>query len=333
MQHTRGRTARRIGMAAGCLAALAIATGGSAQAGNLEPAGINLGGTSFFDGFGGTSPGLSYLGYYQYSHLDRIVDNNGNSVGVIPAPRIDVLTVVNQLAYTTGETFFGGQAHLGFTGLLPLLHFNTSVGPGSVIPLSSQDGFGDLTLGADLQFNPVIESGRPVFSQRVELDLIAPIGRYSTSINVNPGAHFWSLSPYWAGTWLPTPKTEVSLRLNYLYNFSNSDTGIPGVSSDRAGQAAWANFAMSYAVTPTLNVGINGYYFRQLTADTYTAANPTLAALMNGDTGKAQFLAIGPGLYWKAGPTNIWSVNLYRQTDVRNHTGGDVLNVHWLHPF
>ena len=327
------RTFRRVGVAAACFAALAIATSSTALAGNLEPAGINLGGTSFFDGFGGTSPGLAYLGYYQYTHLDRIADNNGDSVGAIPSPRIDVLTLVNQLAYTTGQTFFGGQAHLGFTGLLPLLHFNTGVGPGSVIPLSSQDGFGDLTLGAYLQFNPVISGGRPVFSQRVELDVIAPTGRYSATTNINPGANFWSITPYWAGTWLPTPKTEASLRLNYLYNFSNNDTGIPGVSSERAGQAVWANFAASYAATPQLDVGINGYYFQQLSADSYTAADPALAALRSGDTGKARFLAIGPGVFWKIDPKDSLAVNLYVQTMVRNHTGGDVLNVHWTHPF
>lgn len=333
MSQTRSRKPRRVSVAAGCCAALAIAASSPAQAGNLEPPGINLGGTSFFDGFGATRPGLAYLGYYQYSHFNRIVDNNGNDVSAIPSPRLDVLTLVNQLAYTTGQTFFGGRAHLGFTGLLPVLHFDTSVGPGSVIPLSSHDGLGDLTLGAYLQFDPAIAGGRPVFSQRVELDVIAPTGRYNASTNVNPGSHFWSISPYWSATWLPTANTEASVRLNYLYNFSNGDTGIPGVSGDRAGQAAWANFTVSYAVTPHVNVGINGYYFQQLTHDTYSAADPALAALRSGDTGKARFLAIGPGVFWKIGSRDMLAVNLYVQTAVRNHTAGDVLNVHWTHPF
>jgi hypothetical protein len=85
-------------------------------------------------------------------------------------------------------------------------------------------------------------------------------------------------------------------------------------------------------VKPNLNVGINGYYFQQLTNDTYNSNIPDIGQL-SGDTGKARFLGIGPGLFWKAGPTNMWAVNLYFQTDVRNHTQGKVLNIHWVHPF
>ncbi len=319
-------------LAALCAAAACAFGAPMAQAGNLEPAGLNLGGTSFFDGFGATQPGWAYLGYYQYQHYTSIKDNNGNDVTNIGNPKIDVWLMLNQLAYTTGATFFNGNAHLGFTGLLPLLHFNASDDPGSAIPLSSNDGFGDLTFGPYLQFNPVISGGRPVYSQRIELDIIAPTGRYSSSTNINPSSNFWSINPYWAATWLPTPKTEVSWRLHYLYNFKNNDPGLPQTSSDKAGQAAWVNFTASYAVKPDLNVGINGYYFQQLTNDTYNSAIPGIAQI-TGDTGKARFLGIGPGLFWKAGPTNMWAVNLYFQTDVRNHTQGKVINIHWTHPF
>jgi hypothetical protein len=167
----------------------------------------------------------------------------------------------------------------------------------------------------------------------VAFDVIAPVGRYSASVNINPGAHFWSLAPYWAASWLPSARTELSWRLSYLYNFSNDTTDLPGVRSDRAGQAAWVNFSASYAVRPNLNVGISGYYFQQLTRDLYGAANPALAALINGDTGKARFLALGPGLFWRADPRNLWSLNLYFRTDARNSTEGRVLNLRWIHPF
>ncbi len=309
----------------------------TAQAGNLEPAGINLGGTSFFDGFGATKPGLAYLGYYQYQHLNHVEDNNGNDSPGFKNPNIDVLLMLNQLAYTTDKTFFGGSAHLGFTGLLPLLRFDPSFDATSPNKLNSENGFGDLTLGAYLQFDPVFSGGRPVYSQRMELDVIVPTGKYSSAYDINPGSGFWSINPYWAGTWLPTPKTELSWRLNYLYNFSNNNPRDPahlGLSSDKAGQAGWINFTASYAVNPELHVGLNGYYFEQFTNDTYSyQSGATPVSMPYGDTGKAQVLAIGPGVFWKADEKNMWFVNLYDQVQAKNHARGTVLNVHWVHPF
>lgn len=155
--------------------------------------------------------------------------------------------MVNQLAYTSNVTFFNGSAHLGFAGLLPLLRLNTSVSPGSAVQLNSHDGFGDIQFGPFLQFDPVIRNGRPVYSQRLEFDVNIPTSRYNSHTTLNPGSNFWQINPYWSATLLPTPRTEVSWRLSYIYNFKNTDTGLPGVSSEKAGQAAWINFAASYA--------------------------------------------------------------------------------------
>ena len=302
-----------------------------ARAANLEPSGLNLGATSFFDGFGATQPGLTYIANLRYSRVNSFVDNSGNDVPNLKNPEVDVLTLVNQLAYTTGQSFFNNAAHLGFTGLIPFLHINTSESPGSQPALTSDDGFGDVTVGAYLQFNPVIRGHRPIYSQRFELDVIAPTGRYSSSTLINPSSNFWSLNPYWAATWLPTPRTEVSWRLHYLYNFSNHDTGLPATSSDQAGQAAWVNFTTSYAVRPNLSLGLNGFYFQQLTAHSYTSTLPNIAQL-SGDTGKARFLDFGPGIFWRAGSAGFIEVNVYHEIYARNHSGGTTLNIHWIHP-
>jgi len=307
----------------------------AARAGNLEPAGINLGNTSFFDGFSSTTPGWAYLAYFQYGRYSHITDDSGKDSGGFTRPRIATTVLVNQLAYTTGQTFFDGTAHLGFNALLPVAHLDASFNANSPTRLGTRSGVGDLTLATTLQFDPVIREGRPVFSQRFELGLIAPTGRYSTSADINPGAHFWSLVPNWAATWLPTPRTEVSWRLNYLYNFVNDKPANlpPSVSRTQAGQAAWLNFTASYAVLPNLNVGLNGYYFQQLTRDRYRYADGSIDNGQDfGDTGKVRLFAIGPGLSWKAGQGNVLNVNLYVQTQARNRNRGNVLNVNWIHP-
>jgi hypothetical protein len=47
-----------------------------ARASSDEPAGINLGGTSFMDGFGRTDPGFVYQQYFQVEHYGAIDDQN-----------------------------------------------------------------------------------------------------------------------------------------------------------------------------------------------------------------------------------------------------------------
>lgn len=312
------------------------ATGAAMAAGNQEPAGINLGSTSFFDGFGATEPGWAYLGYYQYSSATHIADNSGGDNSAFKNPRIDDFLILNQLAYTTPYTLFGGKGHLGFTVLVPFLLFNTHFDSSGVQLSDNGNGFGDTTWGAYVQMDPVFSGARPVFSQRFELDVLAPTGKYSSSKDINPGAHFWSINPYWAATWLPTPKVEVSWRLHYLYNFANtSPAGVPStVNKAQAGQASWINFTTSYGVKPNLHVGLNGYYFRQLTKDKFTyASGGTTDGTQFGDTGKAVLFAIGPGLFWKIDKQNMLSVNMYFQTMARNRGRGSVLNVHWVHPF
>lgn len=314
---------------------------GTASAANLEPAGIDLGGTSFFDGFSATKPGWAYLGYYQYGYANHIVDNNGNDVAAFKNPVISNLLLLNQLAYTSSYTLFNGNGHVGFTVLLPFLMFNSHVDPGSPAPaLTFNNGLGDTTWGVNVQMNPVISGGRPVFSQRFEVDVIAPTGQYNDKKDINPGSNFWSISPYWSATVLPTPKTEISWRLNYIYNFANSSPlpqvpGSPAITKDQAGQAMWLNYTASYAVKPNLNVGINGYWFQQLNYDKYWLASggTTTDGAPFADGGKSSVFAIGPGLFWKIDHHNMLAVNLYVQTNARNRARGTVLNVHWTHPF
>jgi hypothetical protein len=38
------------------------------------PAGLNLGGTSFYDGFGSTDPGWIFLDYARWNHLTSVKD-------------------------------------------------------------------------------------------------------------------------------------------------------------------------------------------------------------------------------------------------------------------
>ena len=234
-----------------------------AHASSDEPAGINLGGTSFMDGFGRTDPGFVYQQYFQVEHYNAINDQNGQQVPMFQGTDINSVISLNQLIYVSPYHLLGGA--LGVDALLPVVDLNASFAPTSPAKLTADRGlaFGDLTWGAFLQMPPVMADGRPVFAQRFEFDVISPTGQYNHADDINPSSGFWSLNPFWAMTVLPTPNPEFSTRLHYLHNFQNNDPA-GGAAPFRAGDAVWANFAASYKMLPTLNLGLNGYYFQQI---------------------------------------------------------------------
>nr|WP_090266418.1 transporter [Pseudomonas panipatensis] len=298
-----------------------------------QPTGINLGVTSFFDGFAGP-PGWTYLAYLRTSSATSIRDNQGKNIAAFDDPEIQATVLLNQVSYISPATV-GLGAHLGWNAIIPITSVDATFGSGGPQLKDNATGLGDLTTGPQVQFDPIIGAdGNPVFSQRFAFDMILPVGKYDKHKDINQGSNHYSLNPYWAGTWLPAPKFEVSWRLHYLYNFKNDDPasstpqyfeGAP-VKDVQAGQAAWANFTTSYEVAPKVHVGINGYYFKQLTDDR-----------ANGhrlEDSREKVLGVGPGLFWAIDQGNGLWVNTYREFEVENRARNDyVLQVRFGHAF
>ena len=327
-----------------CLAALSLAFfAAESRAGNLEPAGINLGATSFYDGFGRNGGGFVYLVYGQYSTASSFKDGRGNTEPIFNNPKFDVYALINQLAYVVPEPLFGDAAHFGFNFIVPFVGFDTHFDPPPPPPgIQLKDagvGFGDITFGPLLQFRPIKLGEHTMFSHRVELDLIAPTGKYDPTKDINQSSNFLSFNPYWALTLLPYDGFELSVRLHYLYNFANTrPTGLPppaaSVSTAKAGQAFWVNFAASYEVIHTLHIGANGYYFRQFTDDEYRAIDGTAVAPETaGDPGKATIFGIGPGVFYEPGKQDKLYANFYFEPVVEARPQSMLLNLHYIHSF
>jgi hypothetical protein len=318
-----------------------------ALAGNQEPAALNLGLTSFYDGFARPDPGFAYLGYAFYSMTRSIHDNSNTALPVFNNPKIDAFVLANQIVYLTPVELFGGAARPGFSFLWPtVIALSTSFDPPPPAPgirlTDNGVGVGDLIFGAFLQFKPIKSGTRPVFSHRFAFDLIVPIGSYDPSKDINQGSGFTSINPYWAFTVLPVGGLELSARLHYLYNLTNNAPAgvpplMPAVVSAQAGQAAWVNFTLSYEVIERLHIGANGYYFKQFTDDQYKYAdgsknngqsNPAL-----GETGQAQLFSIGPGLFWDVGKEDKIFANVYLPVIADNRPSSNVFNLHYIHDF
>jgi hypothetical protein len=317
-------------------------------AANLEPAGINLGFTSFYDGFGRNEEGFTYLAYAQYQRSRNITGDDGNPSIYFVNPKIDAYVVVNQLVYVLPEKLFGDTAHLGIDFIVPVIGFDTKFNPPPPIPSAQLNdngiGLGDLTFGPLLQFRPVIAGGRPVFSHRFELDFIVPTGKYDPDKDINQSSHYVSINPYWAGSVLPLPHLEISTRLHYLYNFSTDRPPLgrlysyevpTPIKSAQAGQAVWLNFAASYELPAHFHWGVNGFYFHQLNKDLWEMRDGSTndgSALYN-DYGKASVFGIGPGAMFDLGQHDKLFANVYFEPLVYNRPQSTVFNLHWIHGF
>ena len=281
------------------------------------PKGTSLGSTSFFDGFSGNSSGLTYLLYLQKENGTSLKDSDGKNAAVFNSPNLDVTVAINQIDYKF-EPNESGEIY-GVSAFIPLVSLDASFG--NTGPQLKDNGteLGDLTLSGYLQLPPSIKDGRPVFSHRVAVDVVFPTGGYDKDIDLNQSNNYVTLIPNWSFTLLPAPRIEVSGRINYVYNFENSEPASSApltwnggaVNNTQSGQAMYMNFATSYEIFPGLRAGINGYYLKQLTDDK-----------VNGDTladSKEEVLGIGPGVFWssKDQNTNVW-VNTYSESMVEN---------------
>ncbi|WP_407367021.1 transporter [Xanthomonas campestris] len=292
------------------------------------PQGINLGGTSFMDGFGSTTPGWTVLEYLRYYDLDAIKNARGDNSPAFRDPQVGVSALLTQLIYVTPYSL--GRGSLSFNTIIPLVNYDTSFAADSPVRLRSNGfGMGDISFGPALQMPPVMRDGRVFFFQRFALDLFAPVGKFDRDIAINQGTGFWSIAPHWAFTVQPTDDWEISARINYLYNFRTDRAGgvppIPGFRfrNGQAGDAVWVNFASSVKVSEQLRVGVNGYFLQQL-KDNRT----------NGERvadSKRMQLYLGPGLSWRVDAKNLFNLNLYIPLDVENSVAGNSVNLMYVH--
>lgn len=277
---------------------------------------VNLGYTSFLDGAPPSGPGLYFQNYFQYYTTDRFNDNNGNRIP-LPLTKLNVIADVTQLIYVSTHKVLGGN--LGFSVLTPwLLQATVNDGLGNAF-LNSQTGAGDLFFGPAIQYDPIMrKDGKgPLFVQRFDLDIMAPTGQYNSRLAINPGNNFWSLNPYWAATLWMTPKWTAAIRLHYLWNARNHNPNVafgPMTQFTQAGQAIFADIATEYGVTEQLHVGINGYFFSQIT--------DTRVNGIDVPGRREGVWAIGPGMLYGLTKNQFVFINVYSEQDARNRPQG-----------
>ncbi len=293
------------------------------------PAGLDLGGSSFYDGFGRTDPGWVFLDYARLNHLTSIKDNNGDNSPLFVGPRVDAFSNLFHIVYISPISVPNGA--IAVEALLPIAGFDSHFNPSGLVLQDNGWNIGDLTFGVDYQSKPIVFGGTSVFSWRTGLDFVAPTGGFDAKRDLNQSSGFWSITPYIAATVLPVPKWEISARVSYDYNFSTTRGAnppvIPGFTfhDGQAGQAWWINFASSYELFDGIRPGINGFWLRQLTDDRTNGFSVPLT--------RVEELYLGPGLSWQIDRRRVLNFNIYIPVSAKNTPAGPQFNIQHIVQF
>jgi hypothetical protein len=300
-------------LAAGAmLVCMAPLTAGAQQHVALPP--VNLGNTSFLDGEGG--PGLmthEQVTLYDASRID------GPSGQALPGrDMLTTFTAITHLAYSPSTKVLG--SYWGVEILVPVAFVDVA----TPTALGSTAGIGDITLSPLVFQAPTVTLLGGKFFHRLDLDVVAPTGRYDRDALVNVGSHVWSLNPYYAFTWLLGDRFETSWRIHYLWNSVNDAPGPAyAASSIQPGQAIHFNAAFSVQVTKMVRAGVAGYFLQQITD---SRADGRAVAGSRERVG-----ALGPGLFVGKDATTQLVANAYCELAVENRPAGARFNVYFLH--
>jgi hypothetical protein len=142
------------------------------------------------------------------------------------------------------------------------------------------------------------------FHFNVYESVIVPTGSYDASRAIDAGLNHWSFDTVVGATYLhPEKGFELSAVLGYIYNTENTDIDY------QTGQEIHLDVMVNQFLSETVAVGIQGFYYKQVTGDSGRGA-------VLGDF-KGEAAGIGPAVMWA---TQIKEVGLF-------------VNFKWLYEF
>ena len=244
-------------------------------------------------------PGLYFLDYVYYYNADTMNDDNGDDIGVFDD--VNVWANVFRFLWMSDKTILGASygQHLFVPVLNTELNFNAPVGPQNTTEYDDSGVpyliYSPMVLAWHLQQGKLHVAVSPA-------DIYIPTGQDDGNLAA-VGRNFWTFEPvvavtYMLGGW------EFSSK--FMYDFSTTQDKYAtkyGFEVDRdPGQEFHFDYSVSYAVKPNLRLGVNGYYYTQVTDDSYEL-NDSIPApvqeLLRADEGyHSQVFAAGPGIWY-----------------------------------
>ncbi|AJO79350.1 transporter [Pseudomonas sp. MRSN 12121] len=193
-------------------------------------------------------------------------------------------------------------------GVFGLKDQRESMGDTTVAPIILWDLGQNLTLGA-------------------AVEITIPTGKYDAARLANTSNNFYTYKPLVSVTWMPNPKTELSLKTTYSFNEENHATDY------KSGQIFHFDYSASYKVTDNLSLGVNGYYLKQTTDDKQYGRTVQFLGEDVDDGVRGQVFAIGPALYLTFLKYASAEIRWAKEFDVENRPEGEMLWAKLTIPF
>lgn len=249
------------------------------------------GSETFFTVPPGILPGV-YLNSYYYHYA-------ATHFGSVQRFRTSIDVFSERVVYISPWKFLG--ARIGAYGFAPL--YDQTIRANGVS--NHKTSFGDLTVSPAL-----IWSIKHKLGLSTGIEITMPSGQYNAREPVNAGLNYYTYKPYVAFTWVPTPRTEFSMRHTYSFNTTNGKTHY------HSGQVYHFDFSASYEVFKDLHAGLNGYYLKQTTDDKVRGD-----VFESGNRGRV--FAVGPGLRYSFSHDFSMEMRWMKELKVQNRARGD----------
>lgn len=184
---------------------------------------------------------------------------------------------------------------------------------------SSEDAaFGDPVVGAMLGWH------QGNWHTSVSTLLNIPVGQWEYGNPTNIGFHRWAFDATGAVTYLdPAAGVELSGAAGFTFNGENIETGY------QTGTEFHAEFAAMYVPSHTFSIGVNGYWYDQLTGD--SGAPEKLGGF------EGEVFAIGPAINWTiVAPSGVpiaTSFRYFHEFEAVNRLEGDAFIFNITIPF
>jgi hypothetical protein len=254
--------------------------------------------------------GLNTFLFYQHYTASQLKDNDGNDNSRVASFKIRADAVAVRLSFVwPGVKIFGANVETRLIQAYSMTELTLDLARPA--PLSPLDKGGSRSGFADTLFVPFILGWHSqTYHQMAGVETQLPTGTYDANAPVNIGRNYYEMSPFYALTWFPTDKIDISAKFRYGFNTTNRATNY------HSGDEAAIEFSSGYHITRALTAGINGYIYRQTTDDTQNGV------AVNGNGNRGCVDALGPYLKYSFTPKIAMSLKLQQEFDARNRPQG-----------
>ena len=254
-------------------------------------------------------PGVTMFEEFDTTYqAHQLLGPTGQSV--VPDFHLSVYAFAPKVVHNWGVNVLGGTLVSAFA--VPLLDMRLQL-PNEV---SHKTGLGNPELGlAYVAYN------KGSWHWWYGVDAFTPAwSAYHKTEALNIGQHYFATAPIFAFTYLPNHgRIELSSKLQYLVNFDNHATNYHS-----GNEFNWEYVGMRN-ITKKLAIGVNGYYFQQLTSDRLNGA-----LVANGNRGRS--FDVGPEIRLHLGHLALIA-KYQKDMAVQNRTRGNQFWIEFGVPF